>query len=155
MKKLLLFSALLFTMGTAFATPQDDIAAVLAKTKYKNFMTFLGEVSIHPDFCENGIVYETNYPIVIEFLDQYSIKRMYLSDTVELCSISAISVNEPYCDIPIDGGYVSASHYTPEYTHYDRHDDYVEDSIYSRTGPSFQNFLYFNDSLLFLVIEHL
>ena len=150
MKKLLLFSALLFTMGTTFATPQDDIAAVMAKTKYKNFITFLGDVSIHPDFCENGIVYETDYPIVIEFFDGYAVKRMYLSDTVEMCESSAIRVVEKYCDIPVDGGYVDTDHGSPEWFYYDRHDDYVEDTIRSSwVEPSFQNFLYFDDSLYF------
>lgn len=68
MKKLLLFSVLLIAASTTFATVQDDVAAVLAKTKYKNIMTFLGEVSIHPDYCANGIVYETEHPLSVFFL---------------------------------------------------------------------------------------
>jgi len=72
-------------MGTTFATTQDDVAAVLAKTKYKNIMTFLGAVSIHPDYCANGIVYESVCPIEIRYYDDYVLGRNWLSDTVALC----------------------------------------------------------------------
>ena len=147
MKKLLLFSALFFTMGTTFATVQDDVAAVLAKTKYKNIMTFLGEVSIHPDFCANGIVYESDYPMRVVFYDGYIGNRSWLSDTVSLCK----------GNIPVD---VWNDYYDKEYPDFrwlfpdHIHSDYVEDTLgfydgFYSTEESVQDYVYYDDSLVF------
>ena len=148
MKKLLLFSALFFTMGTTFATTQDDVAAVLAKTKYKNIMTFLGAVSIHPDYCANGIVYESVCPIEIRYGDDYVLGRNWLSDTVALCREYVwVSMYPNYYDINHSSGYPDAE----DNNNWHSYSDYAMDTTYNSYGSyvsnSVQNFIYYADSL--------
>lgn len=149
MKKLLLFSALFFTMGSTFATTQDDVAAVLAKTKYKNIMTFLGAVSIHPDYCANGIVYESVCPIEIRYHDNYVLGRNWLSDTVALCcEYVGVSMSPYYYDINQSSGYHDAEDNWHSYS------DYAMDTTYDSYGSydisySCQNFVYYADSLYY------
>ena len=145
MKKLLLFSALFIAAGTAFATTQDDVAAVLAKTKYKNIMTFLGEVSIRPDFCANGIVYESVCPLRISYGDGYTLGRNWLSDTVSVCKeIMWVTAENYYFDSDHNYGYWDAENW-----HF--YSDYVKDTIYYSDGFSseevLQNLVYYCDSL--------
>ena len=147
MKKLLLFSALFIAAGTAFATTQDDVAAVLAKTKYKNIMTFLGEVSIRPDFCANGIVYESVCPLRISYGDGYTLGRNWLSDTVSVCKeIMWVTAENYYFDSDHNYGYWDAENW-----HF--YSDYVKDTIYYSDGFSseevLQNFVYYGDSLYY------
>lgn len=121
MKKLLFLPALLFITATAVATPQDDIAKVLAKTKYKNLMTFLSEVSNRPVFCTNGIVYEEPSSLEVHFDIDYMYKNVtYKNDTVYLCRDKANVGGRP-----------------------------SDSGVVDENNPSLQFFAYYNDSLYY------
>lgn len=85
-------------------------------------MTFLGEVSIRPDFCANGIVYESEYPIRIHYWDGYILERNWLSDTVSLCiGDKDVGVETDY----YDKEYPDFRWYSPAHIH----SDYVIDTL--------------------------
>ncbi len=137
MKKLLLFPALFIATNTTFATQQDDIAAVMAKTKYKNIMTFLGAVSTHPDFCMNGIVYDADSMLVVNFVYNGVDVKMQNStkDTIYFCR------NEINCCI--FGKYTTIENVN-NITYYS----------YNYSDSSMQSFILFNDTLRYYGIEN-